>query len=165
MALCQVQRSATAAFSPTTPYVALGTMAGAIDLSFSSSACLEVFRLDLSSKTTGSSATSGSAGRQSAHSSPVHAAADVSPDDFFGGLGSPDNRPGGLGQSKSSESASAGELPLVGSAPAGDRFNRLSWGLCGTDQPSLGLPLGIIAGGLVDGTVALWNPHKIIKYV
>lgn len=38
----QVNRCATVAFSPTAPYIATGTMAGAIDLSFSTTACLEV---------------------------------------------------------------------------------------------------------------------------
>ena len=38
----QVNRCATVAFAPTSPYIATGTMAGAIDLSFSTTACLEV---------------------------------------------------------------------------------------------------------------------------
>ena len=38
----QVNRGATVAFSPTSSYIATGTMAGAIDLSFSTTACLEV---------------------------------------------------------------------------------------------------------------------------
>ena len=38
----QVNRCATVAFSPTAPFIATGTMAGAIDLSFSTTACLEV---------------------------------------------------------------------------------------------------------------------------
>jgi hypothetical protein len=38
--------------SPTAPYMAVGTMAGAIDLSFSSSACLEIFNLDFAEATT-----------------------------------------------------------------------------------------------------------------
>ena len=40
--LKQTKRCATVAFSPTSPYIATGTMAGAIDLSFSTTACLEV---------------------------------------------------------------------------------------------------------------------------
>lgn len=38
--------------SPTAPYMAVGTMAGAIDLSFSSSACLEIFNLDFADAST-----------------------------------------------------------------------------------------------------------------
>ena len=36
------QRSATVAHCPVAPLMGLGTMAGAIDMSFSTSACLEV---------------------------------------------------------------------------------------------------------------------------
>ncbi|OAY69077.1 Protein transport protein SEC B [Ananas comosus] len=43
------QRSALAAFAPDAPYLAAGTMAGAVDLSFSSSANLEIFKLDFQS--------------------------------------------------------------------------------------------------------------------
>lgn len=38
----QVNRCATVAFAPKAPFIATGTMAGAIDLSFSTTACLEV---------------------------------------------------------------------------------------------------------------------------
>ncbi len=38
----QVNRCATVAFAPNAPFIATGTMAGAIDLSFSTTACLEV---------------------------------------------------------------------------------------------------------------------------
>lgn len=41
-ALKQVNRCATTAFCPTAPLLAVGTMAGAVDLSFSTTACLEV---------------------------------------------------------------------------------------------------------------------------
>lgn len=38
----QVNRCATVAFATNAPFIATGTMAGAIDLSFSTTACLEV---------------------------------------------------------------------------------------------------------------------------
>jgi hypothetical protein len=76
-------------------------MAGAIDLSFSSLANLEIFKLDFQS------------------------------DDP--------------------------ELPVVGECPSSERLNRLSWG-------STGGSFGIIAGGLVDGTINIWNPAVLIKY-
>ena len=41
-----VNRSASAAFAPEAPYLAAGTMAGAVDLSFSSTANLDIFEVD-----------------------------------------------------------------------------------------------------------------------
>ncbi|XP_047315605.1 protein transport protein SEC31 homolog B-like [Impatiens glandulifera] len=100
-----VNRSASVAFAPEAPYLAAGTMAGAVDLSFSSSANLEIFKLDFQS----------------------------------------DER----------------ELPLAGEAATSERFNRLSWGKNpgGAEEFSLGL----IAGGLVDGSIGLWNPLTLIS--
>mmetsp|Transcript_20665 Transcript_20665/g.53816 ORF Transcript_20665/g.53816 Transcript_20665/m.53816 type:complete len:945 (-) Transcript_20665:177-3011(-) len=43
---------------------------------------------------------------------------------------------------------------------SGRRFNSLSWGALGADGP---FPYGIIAGGLQDGVVSLWDPSKIIN--
>mmetsp|Transcript_17174 Transcript_17174/g.36925 ORF Transcript_17174/g.36925 Transcript_17174/m.36925 type:complete len:1182 (+) Transcript_17174:168-3713(+) len=40
----------------------------------------------------------------------------------------------------------------------GRRFTSLSWGALGTDGP---FPYGLLAGGLQDGIVSLWNPYKI----
>lgn len=45
----EVNRSASVAFAPDAPFIAAGTMAGAVDMSFSSSANLEIFRLDFQS--------------------------------------------------------------------------------------------------------------------
>ncbi|KAG9459646.1 hypothetical protein H6P81_004154 [Aristolochia fimbriata] len=101
-----VSRSATVAFAPAAPYLAAGTMAGAVDLSFSSSANLEIFKLDFQS------------------------------DDP--------------------------ELPVVGECASSERFQRLSWGgnpLSASEEYALGL----IAGGLVDGTIGVWNPLKLIS--
>ncbi|VFQ59373.1 unnamed protein product [Cuscuta campestris] len=99
-----VNRSATAAFAPEGTYLAAGTMAGAVDLAFSSSANLDIFKLDFAS------------------------------DDQ--------------------------QLIPAGSAPSSERFNRLSWGkaLPNSEQYSFGL----IAGGLVDGNIGLWNPKPLI---
>ncbi|CAI0560283.1 unnamed protein product [Linum tenue] len=44
-----VNRSASVALAPDAPYMAAGTMAGAVDLSFSSSASIEIFKLDFQS--------------------------------------------------------------------------------------------------------------------
>ncbi|XP_077240202.1 protein transport protein SEC31 homolog B-like [Tasmannia lanceolata] len=100
-------RSASVAFSPDSPYLSAGTLAGAVDLSFSSSANLEIFKLDFQSEDP--------------------------------------------------------ELPVVGQCPSTERFNRLSWVKTGstTEQFSSGL----IAGGLVDGSINIWNPLNLIRFV
>lgn len=100
-----VNRSASVALAPDAPYMAAGTMAGAVDLSFSSSANLEIFKLDFQS------------------------------DDH--------------------------ELPLFGECPSSERFNRLSWGK--STSASESFALGIVAGGLVDGNIDLWNPLTLIR--
>lgn len=100
-----VNRSASVALSPDAPYLAAGTMAGAVDLSFSSSANLEIFKLDFQS------------------------------DDQ--------------------------DLSLVGESPSSERFNRLSWGKNGSGSEEFAL--GLIAGGLVDGNIDVWNPLKLIR--
>ncbi|KAG1371097.1 protein transport protein SEC31 [Cocos nucifera] len=97
-------RSALVAFAPDAPYLAAGTMAGAVDLSFSSSANLEIFKLDFQSD--------------------------------------------------------AHELPVVGTCPSADRFNRLSWGRPGSVSEDYSL--GLVAGGLGDGSIGVWNPLKLI---
>ena len=45
----EVNRSASVAFAPEAPLIVAGTMAGAVDMSFSSSANLEIFQLDFQS--------------------------------------------------------------------------------------------------------------------
>lgn len=106
MAACvkSVPRSALAAFSPDAPYLATGTMAGAVDLSFSSSANLEIFNLDFRSD----------------------------------------------GQ----------DLPVAGSCPSGERFHRLSWSRSANFSEDYSL--GLVAGGLVDGSISVWNPLRLI---
>lgn len=100
-----VNRSASVALAPDAPYLAAGTMAGAVDLSFSSSANLEIFKIDFQS------------------------------DDP--------------------------ELPLVAEYPSSDRFNRLSWGRNGSSSEDFAL--GLVAGGLVDGNIDIWNPLALIR--
>ncbi|GER48620.1 transport protein SEC31 [Striga asiatica] len=100
-----VNRSALSAFAPNGPYMAAGTMAGAVDLQFSSSANLDVFELDFASNDR--------------------------------------------------------QLILAGSAPSSERFNRISWGKGSADSEEYSL--GLVAGGLVDGNVGLWNPKSLIS--
>ncbi|KAL8171502.1 hypothetical protein V2J09_023306 [Rumex salicifolius] len=99
-----VNRSASVALSPDAPYLAAGTMAGAVDLSFSTSAHIEIFKLDFQS-----------------------------------------DEP---------------ELPLLGQSTSSERFNRLSWGKSGSNSEEFNL--GLIAGGLIDGKIGIWNPNAII---
>lgn len=99
-------RSALVAFSPQSPYLACGTMAGAVDLSFSSLASLEIFHLDFQSDGT--------------------------------------------------------DLLSVAECPSGERFNRLSWSKSGS-AASEKFSLGLIAGGLVDGSISIWNPISLIR--
>ena len=90
---------------PTSSHLATGTMAGAIDLSFSTTACLEIFETDYASAET--------------------------------------------------------EMPVVGKAvPSTERFHRIVWGNAGVGSEET--RLGLIAGGLVDGTVNVYNPAKIV---
>jgi hypothetical protein len=106
-AIKSVARSATVAFAPTAPdIVALGTMSGAIDASFSASASLDVFQIDFSR-----------------------------PD--------PD-------------------LDLLASVSSNEKFNRLSWGAAGAAGEAH--PYGLLAGGLADGTVCVWNPAPFIRF-
>ncbi|XVE76773.1 hypothetical protein DITRI_Ditri13aG0007600 [Diplodiscus trichospermus] len=100
-----VNRSASVALAPDAPYMAAGTMAGAVDLSFSSSANLEIFKFDFQN----------------------------------------DDR----------------ELPVVAECPSSERFNRLAWGKNGSGSDEFSL--GLIAGGLVDGNIDLWNPLTLIS--
>ncbi|CEF99808.1 Helicase, C-terminal [Ostreococcus tauri] len=80
-------------------------MAGAIDLSFSTTACLEIFEVDYASREM--------------------------------------------------------DMPVVGKAiPSTERFHRIVWGSAGIGSTET--RLGLIAGGLVDGTVNVYNPAKIV---
>ncbi|RWW60576.1 hypothetical protein BHE74_00032422 [Ensete ventricosum] len=99
-------RSALVAFAPDAPYLAAGTMAGAVDLSFSSTANLEIFKLDFQSD--------------------------------------------------------AHDLPVAGACPSAERFNRLSWGKP-LGSASEEYALGLVAGGLGDGSIGIWNPLKMIS--
>ncbi|XP_057522031.1 protein transport protein SEC31 homolog B-like isoform X3 [Amaranthus tricolor] len=100
-----VNRSASVAMSPDSPYFAAGTMAGAVDLSFSTSAELEIYKLDFQS------------------------------DDQ--------------------------DIPLIAQCTSSERFNRLSWGKHRSDSEDFSM--GLIAGGLIDGTIGLWNPLPLIR--
>ncbi|CAH8357318.1 unnamed protein product [Eruca vesicaria subsp. sativa] len=102
----RVERSAYVAMAPEAPFMAAGTMAGAVDLSFSSSSKLEIFELDFHSEDQ--------------------------------------------------------EMKLLGQCSSSERFTRLAWGRSygsGSEES----PYGLIAGGLVDGSIGLWNPLSLIR--
>ncbi|KAL0797967.1 hypothetical protein Bca101_053141 [Brassica carinata] len=99
----RVDRSAYVAMAPEAPFMAAGTMAGAVDLSFSSSSSLEIFELDFHSE---------------------------------------DH-----------------EMKLLGQCSSSERFTRLAWGSYGSGSEES--PYGLIAGGLVDGSIGLWNPLSL----
>jgi protein transport protein SEC31 len=133
MKLKEVNRKAVVAWSPSTAhpdYIAMGTVAGALDASFSSSAVLEIFPLNLAQKDT--------------------------------------------------------HLKPFSTAPSPQHFEKLSWGVKGTRNPMcpfvsvaiqqfffsslrfLGIetgehPSGLIAGGMEDGGIYIWNPDAIIS--
>jgi protein transport protein SEC31 len=52
------------------------------------------------------------------------------------------------------------ELQVLGQVPIDDRVERLSWGTKGVADGQF--PAGLLAGGMVDGTVAVWNPATIM---
>lgn len=103
----QVKRSATVAWSPLNHergFLAVGTVANAIDDSFETTADLEVMAVD-------------------------------------------------FGEGK--------DMSVKGSVKCNERFHRLAWS--GMTAGSTTLPLGILAGGMVDGSIGLWNPAIISK--
>ena len=52
------------------------------------------------------------------------------------------------------------ELPVRGGVKSNERFHRLAWGGL-SSTPSM--PYGILAGGMVDGAIGLWNPAAMMK--
>lgn len=60
-------------------------------------------------------------------------------------------------------SSQTGEMPLLGSVKTNERFHRLAWGTTGIADGSL--PYGIIAGGMVDGSINIFNPALMIACV
>ena len=107
-----IRRCATTSFSPTSTLIACGTVAGAMDDSFSTTASLEVFSVDHSNAS-----------------------------------------------SFDSSSSNTNECEMVGTGVSvTERFHRLCWG----DQVSERLPAGILAGGLADGTVQLYDPNAMM---
>lgn len=51
-------------------------------------------------------------------------------------------------------------MNVVGRASANDRFNRICWGQTGIQNGIY--PKGLLAGGLNNGTVNIWDASKII---
>ncbi|KAL5498571.1 SEC31 [Sanghuangporus vaninii] len=111
MKLKEIHRTATFAWSPyaTVPLLATGTVAGALDESFSNDSQLEIWSPDFMNK------------------------AEYELGD------SPENGP------KASVSTTS-------------RFNRIAWG-----SPNTGRSRGVIAAGMENGELGLWDPEKILE--
>jgi protein transport protein SEC31 len=61
-----------------------------------------------------------------------------------------------------SDGANTRQLTSLGRTDASERFHKLAWGLTGTQSGTF--PYGLLAGGLANGTVCIWDPAKIIRY-
>ncbi|KAF8438677.1 WD40-repeat-containing domain protein [Boletus edulis BED1] len=111
MKLKEIHRTASIAWSPTsTPFIATGTVAGALDESFSNESQLEIWQPDFMNK------------------DEVDLGADV------------DSKP-------------------IGFVTDTSRFNRVAWGQVHKDRLH-----GVIAAGMENGELALWDPAKIIAH-
>ncbi|PRP76754.1 protein transport protein SEC31 isoform 1 [Planoprotostelium fungivorum] len=53
------------------------------------------------------------------------------------------------------------QLQLLGATSASERFHKLTWGLSGA-QSGGSYSLGLLAGGLSNGSVSIWDPKKIM---
>ncbi|KAG8216349.1 hypothetical protein J3R82DRAFT_6428 [Butyriboletus roseoflavus] len=108
----EIYRTATFAWSPTStlPFIATGTVSGALDESFSNESQLEIWQPDFMNK----------------HE--IYLGADV------------DSKPSGFVTDTS-------------------RFNRIAWGQVHKDRVR-----GVIAAGMENGELALWDPAKIIAH-
>lgn len=105
-----INRTATFAWSPATyesdsPLIATGTVAGALDESFSNESVLELWQ-------------------------PSYAAS----------------------------SAEAADAKPLGSISTSARFNRLAWGYANPTRPK-----GLLAAGLENGELAIWDAEKVLK--
>ncbi|KAJ8900152.1 hypothetical protein K2173_024792 [Erythroxylum novogranatense] len=53
------------------------------------------------------------------------------------------------------------DLPLVGEYQSAERFNRIAWSRKGPESDEYGF--GLVAGGLADGSIDIWNPLALIR--
>lgn len=53
------------------------------------------------------------------------------------------------------------DMQIKGAVKSNERFHRLAWS--GLSSGSTTLPLGILAGGMVDGSIGFWNPAVVTK--
>jgi len=60
-------------------------------------------------------------------------------------------------------SSQSGELSLLGSVQTSERFHRLAWGTKGIENGSM--PYGMLAGGMVDGTIKIFSPSAMVACV
>ncbi len=55
--------------------------------------------------------------------------------------------------------SASGEMQMLGSVQTPERFHRLAWGTHGVSNSSL--PYGMLAGGMVDGSIKVFNPAAL----
>ena len=126
MKLKEIHRTSTFAWSPTThlPLLATGTVAGALDESFSNESQLEIWAPDFLDR-----------------------------DEYdLGGQGQ--NAPKGFVKESSRYVDYSCFFDGIKST---DRFNRIAWGGVNDARPQ-----GVIAAGMENGELALWDPAKIL---
>ena len=56
--------------------------------------------------------------------------------------------------------SSGAELPSLGMVQTSERFCKLAWGIQGIEDGSL--PMGLIAGAMVDGSIKIYNPALML---
>lgn len=57
------------------------------------------------------------------------------------------------------------EMTALAKIQTGERMQRLAWSSTGSSGSAPALKYGLIAGGLANGSVSIWNPAPMIEYV
>jgi protein transport protein SEC31 len=147
-----ISRTSTFAWSPSQPYLATGTVSGALDASFSNEAELEIWA---PFESQGQNALKGSVG--------VGARQVILSLDIW--LSEPQRARSCLATTRTRTILLAlvsafysVKARLLTCLYCSSRFNRLAWGYVDPQTR----PLGVIAAGMENGELVLWDPEKII---
>jgi protein transport protein SEC31 len=57
------------------------------------------------------------------------------------------------------------EMTVLGKIETGERMQRLAWSNLGSTGTAPALKYGLLAGGLANGAINIWNPTALIEYV